>query len=109
MLFAAPTPAVALLGATFTGLGLSLIFPAMAVEALRDVEPANSGAAIGVYTVFLDLSLGITGPLAGALIGQLGYASVYLLGAVAAAMGELLTLIIWRRARARPPLPAAAR
>jgi predicted MFS family arabinose efflux permease len=100
LLFFAPNPALALVGAACTGLGMSLIFPAMAVEALSGVETANRGAAIGVYTVFLDLSLGITGPLAGALIAQAGYASVYLLGAVAAGLGEILTLLIWRRARA---------
>ncbi len=100
LLFVAPNEALALLGAALTGLGLSLIFPAMAVEALAGVELSNRGAAIGLYTVFLDLSLGITGPLAGALIAQAGYPAVYLLGAVAAALAEILTLAIWRRARA---------
>ncbi len=100
LLFVAPDPAVALLGAALTGLGLSLVFPAMAVEALNGVELSNRGAAIGLYTVFLDLSLGITGPLAGALIAQAGYPAVYLLGALLAGLAELLTLAIWRLRRA---------
>jgi predicted MFS family arabinose efflux permease len=99
ILWLAPCPAAAMAGASLTGFGLSLIFPAMAVEALKTVELANRGSAIAVYTVFLDLSLGATGPLAGLVIGRFGDASVYLLAAVAAAAGEVLT---WRLVGASP-------
>ena len=93
ILWLASSPSLAVIGASLTGFGLSLIFPAMAVEALTTVELSNRGAAIAVYTVFLDLSLGATGPLAGLVIGEFGYASVYLLAASMAAMGCALT---WR-------------
>jgi predicted MFS family arabinose efflux permease len=99
LLFIAPYEALALLGAALTGVGMSLIFPAMAVEALKGVELSSRGAAIGLYTVFLDLSLGITGPLAGALIGQVGYPPVYLMGSIAAGLACMLTMLIWRQAR----------
>jgi MFS family permease len=104
MLWLAPAPWVALLGATFTGLGMSLIFPSMAVEALRAVPVTSRGAAIGTYTVFLDISLGVTGPAAGLVIGDFGYPAVYLLGATAAACAGLLTAILYTRAAAGPDL-----
>ncbi|HQT68203.1 MAG: hypothetical protein B7Z78_03300 [Rhodospirillales bacterium 20-60-12] len=91
-LWLAPSPWVAVSGSVLTGFGLSLIFPAMAVEALKSVSVANRGAAIGLYTVFLDISLGATGPLAGLVIGRFSYAAVYLLAAMAAAGAGLLTL-----------------
>jgi MFS family permease len=91
-LWQAPAPWVAILGAMLTGFGMSLIFPAMAVEALRTVPISNRGAAIGAYTVFLDVSLGATGPLAGLIIGRYGYPAVYLLAAIAVVCAEVLTL-----------------
>ena len=38
----------------------------------------NRGAALGVFTAFADVSFFLTGPLAGAVIGGFGYASVFL-------------------------------
>jgi MFS family permease len=92
ILWLAPSTWIAMFGAMLTGFGLSLVFPAMAVEALKTVSTANRGAAIGAYTVFLDVSLGITGPVAGLIIGHYGYPAVYLLGAVSVALAEILTL-----------------
>jgi MFS family permease len=90
IIWLAPSPAWAMLGAALTGFGFSLIYPALAVEAVALVPMRNRGAAIGAYTVFLDISLGLTGPLAGLIIGQFGYPSVYLF----AAISTLLALII---------------
>jgi predicted MFS family arabinose efflux permease len=93
MIWLAADPWMAICGAMLTGFGLSLIFPALAVEALKTVPVSNRGAAIAVYTVFLDVALGATGPLAGLVIGRFGYPSVYLLGALAVACAQVLT---WR-------------
>ncbi|MGE4481775.1 MFS transporter [Acidocella sp.] len=101
LLWLAPAPLVALLGAALAGFGFSLVFPALAVEALRTVAPGSRGAAIAIYTVFLDVALGVTGPLAGAVGGHFGYPAVFLTGAliVAAALAltfRLRTLVLAR-------------
>ncbi len=93
MIWLAPAPWMAICGATLTGFGLSLIFPALAVEALKTVPVSNRGAAIAIFTAFFDVALGATGPLAGLVIGRFGYPSVYLLGALAVACAQALT---WR-------------
>ena len=93
IIWLAPSPAWAMLGAALTGFGFSMIFPALAVEAVTLVPMRNRGAAIGAYTVFLDISLGITGPLAGLIIAHFGYPSVYLF----AAIGTLLAIAIVTR------------
>ncbi len=105
ILWLAPSPWVAVAGAALTGFGLSLIFPAMAVEALRTVSVANRGAAIGSYTVFLDVSLGISGPVAGLIIGHFGYPAVYLLGAVSVALALLGTLRLFALSKHREAEP----
>jgi MFS family permease len=103
MLWGAPHEAVALAGALVTGLGCALIFPALGVEALKRVPPANRGSAMGAFVAFLDIAYGLAGPAAGLVAGHLGYASVYLLGAVCALLGAALVMTSRRPA---PPTPA---
>ncbi len=79
-------------GAFLTGSGFSLIFPALGVEAIRQVAPQNQGSALGLYSAFLDFGLGITGPIAGLLIGHWGVGSIYLGAAVVVLFAFALTL-----------------
>lgn len=80
------------IGAFLTGSGFSLIFPALGVEAIKQVEPQNQGSALGLYSAFLDFGLGITGPLAGVLIGHWGISSIYLVAAVVVMFAFAITL-----------------
>lgn len=90
MIWCAPHEAVALTGALVTGCGCALVYPALGVEALKGVLPANRGSAMGAFSAFLDIAYGIAGPAAGLIAGSFGYASVYLLGAIAALSGAVL-------------------
>lgn len=92
MLWFAPHESVALAGALVTGLGCALVFPALGVEALKRVPPANRGSAMGAFVAFLDIAFGISGPAAGAIAGQFGYAAVYLFGAACALLGAIIVL-----------------
>lgn len=101
VLWLAPFAVVALLGAALAGLGASLLFPALGVEALNSVEPAGRGGAIAIYAVFLDLALGITGPVAGVVAGHCGYPAVFLAGAVLVCAGFVITAYLLRRGQKR--------
>jgi MFS family permease len=90
MVWGAPIEIVALAGAFVTGLGCALIFPALGVEALKRVLPANRGSAMGAFVAFLDIAYGVSGPAAGIIAGQFGYAAVYLFGAACALLGAAL-------------------
>jgi MFS family permease len=90
MLWGAPHETVALAGALVTGLGCALVFPALGVEALKRVPPANRGSAMGAFVAFLDIACGLSGPAAGAIAGQFGYAAVYLFGVICALLGAAL-------------------
>ena len=92
LLWFAPAPAIALLGAALTGFGYSLAFPALCLEAVRRVPPQSRGSAIGAYVVCLDFSLASAGPAAGLLVAPLGYSAIYLLGGACAALAALLTI-----------------
>ena len=68
VLWLALRPSWALAGLALTGFGLALVFLALGTEAVRSFPPHNRGSARGVYTAFVDLSLGISGPTAGVIV-----------------------------------------
>lgn len=85
-------PLIAKLGALLTGAGFSLVFPAIGVEAVKAVPQQNQGSALATYTAFMDLSLGITGPLAGLIMSVAGVPVVYLLTALLVCIAFYLAL-----------------
>lgn len=99
LLWLSTYPGMAQIGAALTGFGFSLVFPALAVEAVSLVPAPNRGAALGAYSVFADLSLGTTGPLAGLVIGSFGYAAIYLCAAIGAVIALILTILLHQRGR----------
>jgi MFS family permease len=92
VIWGAPSEMVALAGALVAGLGCALVFPALGVEALKRVLPANRGSAMGAFVAFVDIAYGVSGPAAGVIAGQFGYAAVYLFGAVCALLGAALVV-----------------
>lgn len=96
MIWSAADPLLALIGAFLTGLGCSMIFPAMGREVVHLVDPHLRGTALGGFIAFQDLAYGLTGPLAGLLADRAGYGSVFLIGGVAAGAGLLIALGLHR-------------
>ena len=101
VLWRAPAPLAARIGATVAGFGFSLVFPALGVEAVKKVPVESRGSALAIYTAFIDLSMGIAGPIAGAIVSAAGYPPIFLFAAVAAVLGIALLLKI-RRPSATP-------
>ena len=73
---------MAIIGCGLTGVGFSLVFPALGVLALKKIEPQMRGTALGAYVAFVDLSFGLAGPIAGLIAGWFDYETVYLFGAM---------------------------
>ena len=81
-------------GAALTGFGFSLAFPGFGVEAVRRAPPQNRGAAMGAFMAFLDISLGVTGPAAGAIASAASVSTVYLAGAGAVALAAIVAVVL---------------
>jgi len=79
----AGTAWMAAIGAALTGFGYSLVFPALGVEAVRRAPGESRGVAMGAYTACLDLALGVSGPVLGALGGHAGTSAIFLASAAA--------------------------
>lgn len=99
MLWLAPDTSVALAGAGLTGLGLSLVYPALGVEAIKNVPTPSRGAGLSAYAVFFDLALAIAGPVMGAIALGQGYDWIFFYASVLSVCALGLTLWLARRAR----------
>ena len=95
LLWPSSSAALNLLGCALTGFGYSLVYPGFGVEAVRRAPPESRGLAMGAYTAFLDLTLGIASPALGLMAGAVGIGSVFLLsaGVVPCAAGVAVRLL----------------
>jgi predicted MFS family arabinose efflux permease len=94
LLWRANSPWTAFTGAIFTGLGYSLVFPALGVEALKRVTENNRGSALGIFTAFADVSFFLVGPLAGVVIGSFGYASAFLFALLCILIATVIVVVL---------------
>ncbi|MDQ0392476.1 MFS transporter [Labrys monachus] len=101
VVWSADAPAMALIGAGLAGFGFSLVFPAIGVQAVASVPAANRGSALGLYSMFLDVSLGITGPAAGLIASCFTSATPFLFGGIATVGSLAITLLLAAKGRSR--------
>jgi MFS family permease len=99
---------MAAVGAAIAGLGFSLVFPALGVEAVHRVPKHSRGSALGVYSVFMDVAMAVTGPIGGWIAGGMGYNAVYGFAAIAAVAAVMLAWVLHAQAlRGEPELAMA--
>jgi MFS family permease len=87
---------VALTGAVVVGVGFSMLFPSLALMVVGEVAEDRRGSALGAFTAFFDIGVGLGGPIAGVTASLAGYPAVFALAAAAALCAAGL-------AAARPP------
>jgi MFS family permease len=100
------SPGLAYLACGLIGLGFSLVFPALALEAARSFPESVRGSVLGIYSAFIDASMFLVGPLAGLVVVHWGYPGVFLAaaGAVLVAMAGTAWLAGWAGASSADPL-----
>jgi MFS family permease len=90
---------VALAGAVVVGIGFSMLFPSLALMVVGGVGEDRRGSALGAFTAFFDIGVGLGGPLAGATASLSGYPAVFVLAAAGALCTAALAASGSRRAR----------
>jgi predicted MFS family arabinose efflux permease len=85
--------AVVVAGALVMGTGFSLSFPSLALLVVEEVDERTRGAAMGAFTAFFDVGVGIGGPLAGAVSALAGYPAAFAVGAACAALGGVVAAL----------------
>jgi MFS family permease len=102
----AQTLGAALLGAVAMGAGFSLLFPSLALVVINRVPEERRGAAMGTFTAFFDVGVGVGSPIAGAAAAIGGYEAAFLIAA-GFALGTVLVALSLRTMLAALPVPAA--
>lgn len=90
---------MAIAGALVMGAGFSLLFPSLALLVVERVDEQERGAAMGAFTSFFDLGVGIGAPLAGAVSALAGYPAAFAVAAACAALSAALAASV----RISPP------
>jgi MFS family permease len=100
----APGLTVAVLGGLLMGLGLSLLYPSLALAVIRSTDASQHGAALGMFTSFWDLGVSLGGVVAGFVASRFGYSMIYAAMIAPALVSAALVLSIWapRRTAAAP-------
>ncbi|MFI5123382.1 MAG: MFS transporter, partial [Vicinamibacteria bacterium] len=81
---AAESMPVAVIGAVAMGSGFSLLFPSLALLVVNRVPEDRRGVAMGTFTAFFDLGMGIGSPIVGAAAAIGGYEAAFVLAAACA-------------------------
>jgi len=89
----AGTLGVALAGAVAMGAAFALIYPSLSLVVVNRVPETRRGLALGTFTAFFDLGMGLGGTVAGAAASLAGYPACFWVGA-ACAMGTGLTVML---------------
>ena len=84
---------LAIAGALAMGAGFSLSFPSLALLVVERVSESRRGAAMGAFTAFFDLGVGIGAPVAGAISALAGYPAAFGAAAALAAVGAVITAV----------------
>ncbi len=93
---------VAVAGAVAMGSGFSLLFPSLALLVVNRVPEDRRGAAMGTFTAFFDLGMGVGSPIAGAAAAIGGYEAAFVLAALCALATIAVSLSLRATAAAIP-------
>ena len=97
LIWGAPLPALAWVGAALTGGGYGLGFQSFGLEAVLRAPMQSRGSAMGAYVMFQDLSMGLAPPLGGWLAHAAGLDAVYLAAALGALGSAAVALALLRK------------
>ncbi|HEX5984247.1 MAG TPA: MFS transporter [Solirubrobacterales bacterium] len=92
---------LALAGGMLMGAAFSLLNPALMLIALGRVSQRARGAAMGTYTAFFDLGVGLGAPLAGLVAALTDYEGAFLFATAACVASAAMILLQARPGRAR--------
>jgi MFS family permease len=108
----APSLAVTLVGCVAMGAAFSTLYPALLLVVVDRVPETRRGSAVGTFTAFFDLGVGLGGPLTGAAVTLGGaYSAAFWLAACCAAVAALTVATrvrALRTAAAGQPAPAGS-
>ena len=97
---------LALAGAIGMGMAFALLYPSLSLVAINSVSESRRGSALGTFTAFFDIGIGLGAVLTGIAAALGGYPAAFWLGSVCAVGTGLVVTRALGRARASPEVTA---
>jgi MFS family permease len=101
-----PGPALAVGAAAILGFGFSFPWSSMAATLLRKIPSTERGSAVSVLGAFVDLFVGVSSFVAGAVANRFGYSAAFVLATVALVAAAVAGRYVFSTGETRKPLPA---
>jgi len=88
-------------GCGFMAFGMAILTPALVPAVIEGVDEHDRASALATFTMFVDVSVAVTGPVFGALATGLGYRTSFAIGAVVGSIALVIQYAVlgprWRR------------
>jgi MFS family permease len=97
---------LALAGAIGMGMAFALLYPSLSLVAINSVSESRRGSALGTFTAFFDIGIGLGAVLTGLAAALGGYPAAFWLGSACAVGTGLVVSRALGRARASPEVTA---
>lgn len=88
---------LAFVGSAMAGFGYALVYPGFGMEAVARTPADVRGLAMGIYTAFIDLALGLLAPLLGLIANVIGLGRIFLITALLALCA--VPIAMWLRSQ----------
>jgi MFS family permease len=98
---------LALTGAVGMGMAFALLYPSLSLVAINSVSESRRGSALGTFTAFFDIGIGLGAVLTGIAAALGGYPAAFWLGSACAVGTGFVVTRALGRARASPQVTAS--
>jgi MFS family permease len=95
LIWLSPYAWLAFAGSAMAGFGYAFVYPGLGIEAVARAPADARGLAMGVYTAFIDLALGLLAPLLGLLANGIGLSRIFLITALLALCTVPIAAWLW--------------
>lgn len=91
------SPYEAMIGSFLTGFGLSMVYPLLALPAIKSMPDENIGLALSTYESCFDIGILLSGFIGGVLVSSLGYVSVFLFSFLCSLSAIILAMLAYKQ------------
>lgn len=91
------TPLMSMVGSFLTGFGLSMVYPLLALPAIKSLPEKNIGMAISTYESCFDIGILLSGIFGGILVSALGYNILFIFTAICCIMAMLFAKLAYKQ------------
>ncbi|WP_413453953.1 MFS transporter [Erwinia persicina] len=90
-------PYVAMMGSFLTGFGLSMIYPLLALPALKSMPDENIGLALSTYESCFDIGLLVAGLAGGGIVSLFGYPAVFIFAFLCCLLASISSILAYKQ------------